>query len=55
MARFAPRGWALSAYEDLSDWSLELADIRSSVLEKHHTTLLNMAEMIHELGALLEA
>ena len=55
MARFAPHGWALLAYEDLSDWSLELANIRLSVLEKHRTTLLNMAEMICKLGALLEA
>ena len=44
----------MSAYEDLSDWLLELAGIKSSVLEKHHTTLLNMAKMIHELGAPLE-
>ena len=55
MARFAPHGWALSAYEDLSNWLLELANIRLSVLEKHCTTLLNMAEMIRELGTLLEA
>ena len=54
MVKFAPCGWALSSYEDLSDWLLELANIRSSVLERHCTTLLNMAEMIHELGTLLE-
>ena len=54
MARFAPCGWALSAYEDLSNWLLELANIKPSVLEKHRTTLLNMAEMICELGASLE-
>ena len=54
MVRFAPCGWALSVYEDLFDWSLELANIKLSVLEKHHTTLINMAEMIQELGALLE-
>ena len=48
-------GWVLLAYEDLSDWLLELANIRSFVLEKHHTTFLNMAEMIHKLGAPLEA
>ena len=54
MARFAPHGWALLAYEDLSDWSLELANIKSSVLEKHCTTLINMAEMIRELGTPLE-
>ena len=55
MVKFAPRGWVLSSYEDLSDWLLELANIRSSVLEKHRTTLLNMAEMIRKLGTLLEA
>ena len=55
MAQFAPHGWALSDYEDLSDWSLELANIKSSALEKLCTTLLNMAEMMHELGAPLEA
>ena len=55
MAQFAPCGWALSEYEDLSDWSLELANIKLSVLEKHRTTLLNMAEMMHDLGAPLEA
>ena len=55
MAQFAPCGWALSKYEDLSDWSLELANIKLSVLEKHRTTLLNMAEMMHNLDALLEA
>ena len=54
MVRFAPCGWALSAYEDLSNWSLELADIKSSVLEKHHTTLINMAEMICKVGTPLE-
>ena len=54
MARFAPCGWALSAYDDLSDWSLELVNIKSSVLEKHCTTLINMAEIICELGAPLE-
>ena len=42
------------AYEDLSDWSLELAGIKSSTLEKHHTTLLNMADIIQELGTPLE-
>ena len=55
MVKFAPCGWALLAYKDLSDWSLELAKNRSSVLEKHHTTSLNMAEMICKLSALLEA
>ena len=55
MAQFAPCGWALSDYKDLSDWSLELANIKSSALERHRTTLLNMAEMMHQLGALLEA
>ena len=42
------------SYEDLSNWSLELVGIKSSVLKKHRTTLLSMAEMIWELGALLE-
>ena len=55
MAQFTPHSWALLEYEDLSDWSLKLANIRLSALEKHRTTLLNMAEMMHKLGALLEA
>ena len=55
MAQFAPCGWALSEYKDLSDWSLELANIKSSMLEKHRTTLLNMTEMMRDLGTLLEA
>ena len=55
MAQFAPRGWALSDYEDLSDWSLELASIKLSALEKHRTTLLNMAKMMCKLGTPLEA
>ena len=55
MVQFAPCGWALLDYKDLSNWSLELANIKLSALEKHHTTLLNMAEMMHELGAPLEA
>ena len=42
------------AYKDLSDWSLELANIKSSVFEKHCTTLINMAEMICKLGTPLE-
>ena len=55
MAQFTPCGWALPDYKDLSDWLLELANIKLSTLKKHRTTLLNMAEMMHELGALLEA
>ena len=55
MAQFAPCGWALLDYEDLSNWSLELANIKLAALEKHRTTLLNMAEMMRELGAPLEA
>ena len=55
MAQFAPHGWALLDYKDLSDWLLELANIKSSALEKHRTTLLNMAEMMCELGTPLEA
>ena len=55
MAQFTPRGWALSEYQDLSDWSLELANIKLSVLKKHRTTLLNMVEMMCDLGTLLEA
>ena len=44
----------LSSYEDLSDWSLKLAGIQISTVEKHRTTLLSMAEMIWELGTPLE-
>ena len=55
MAQFAPCGWVLSFYGDLSDGLLKLASIRLSALKKHHTTLLSMAEMICELGTALEA
>ena len=55
MAQFTPCGWALSEYKDLFDWSLELANIKLSTVEKNRTTLLNMAEMIRDLGALLKA
>ena len=46
MVWFSPRGWALSSYKDIFDWSLELASIKLSSLEKHRTMLINMAEMI---------
>ena len=55
MAQFAPCSWALLNYEDLSDWSLQLANIKLSALRKHCTTLLNMAKMMHKLGTPLEA
>ena len=53
MAQFSPRA-ALSSYNDLSNWSLELAGIKLLTLEKHQTTLINLSEMIWDLGALLE-
>ena len=46
MVQFSPRGWALSSYEDLFNWSLELAGIKLSTLKKHRTMLMKIAEMI---------
>lgn len=44
----------MSPYKDLSDWLLELAGIELSALKKYHTTLLNLLEMIWDLGAPLK-
>ena len=43
------RGWDLSRFDSLADWAAQLSGIRSSVLERHRSTLLRLSDLIERL------
>ena len=49
MSHFMNRGWDLSRFDSLADWAAQLSGIRSSVLERHRSTLLRLSDLIGRL------
>ena len=49
MSHFMNRGWDLSRFDSLADWAAQLSGIRSSVLERHQSTLLRLSDLIERL------